>query len=238
MDKTIRSKRPAALEPVAGKPVTANRRGRPRKADAEMRMGTREALLRAARELMIAKNSVDISLSEVAEITGYSPGLIVYHFQNKEKLLLSLIEGDAHMAVRQLHGLASMDLPPDKKMRMHIAGIFNAYCKTPYANRLLNELMQNSSAESSKHVSEVFLKPIADFQRNLLEEGLAQRLFREVDPTDFYFIVLGACDHLFARRSALADIFGVTEIAEDVRRRYSKSLIDLVMAGIAAERPQ
>lgn len=189
-------------------------------------------LLRAARNLMVAKNSVEISLAEVAEITGNSPGLIVYHFQNKENLLLSLIEGDAREAVKQMEGLASMDLSPDKKMRMHIAGIFNAYCKTPYANRLLNELMQNCSQESAKHVSEVFLKPIADFQRGLLEEGLAKGVFREVNATDFYFIVLGACDHLFARRSALADIFGVAEITDEVRRRYSKSLTDIVMSGI------
>lgn len=199
-----------------------------------MRLGTREALLLAARDLMIAKNSVDISLAEVAEITGNSPGLIVYHFQNKERLLLSLIEIDAQMAVKQLEGLASMDLPPDKKMRLHVAGIFNAYCKTPYANRLLNELMQNSSSESAKRVSQVFLKPIADFQRNLLEEGRALGVFREINAADFYFIVLGACDHLFARRSALADIFGIAEITEEVRRRYSKSLIDMVMNGITA----
>ena len=95
--------------------------------DGENRLNTRQALLQAARDLMIAKNSVDISLAEVAEITGNSPGVIVYHFQNKEKLLLSLIEQDAQAAVAQLQGLSSMELSPDKKMRMHIAGIFNTY---------------------------------------------------------------------------------------------------------------
>lgn len=233
MEKTIK-KSTSTLLYGKDQAAASRRRGRPSKVDTDMRISTREALLRAARNLMISKNSIEISLAEVADITGNSPGLIVYHFQNKEKLLLSLIEFDAKEAVKQLEGLVSMQLPPDKKMRMHIAGIFNTYCKTPYANRLLNELMQNSSSESAKHVSEVFLKPIADFQKNLLEEGLRLGIFREINPTDFYFIVLGACDHLFARRSALADIFGVAEITDEVRRRYVRSLTDIVMNGIMA----
>jgi TetR/AcrR family transcriptional regulator len=215
-------------------PRPAGKRGRPRKSETDSRTATRDSLLQAARDAMVAKNSIDVSLAEISEITGNSPGLIVYHFQNKEGLLLSLIELDAAKATSQLEGLRALDIPADKKMRMHIGGILSAYFKTPYANRLLNELMQNASPESARHVSEVFLKPIADFQRDLLDQGVKEGVFRPVDPTDFYFIILGACDHLFARPSALKNIFGVERITDETRRRYSKSLTDLVMAGIAA----
>lgn len=210
------------------------KRGRPKRADVELRGNTREGLLQAASELMISKNSVDISLAEVAEITNKSAGLIVYHFSNKEGLLLALLERDAAKAVEQLRELSGMKLPVQKKMRMHIGGLINAYYKTPYANRLLHELMQNASSESAQRVSEIFLKPIADFQRDLLEQGLREGVFREVDPTDFYFIVVGACDHLFARRCVLTHIFDIGEITEHIKKRYSHSLVDMVMAGILA----
>ena len=209
-------------------------RGRPRRADAELRGDTRVGLLQAASDLMIAKNSVDISLAEVSALTGKSPALSVYHFSNKEGLLLALLERDAAKAVAQLRELATLDLPVEKKMRMHIGGLINAYHKTPYANRLLHELMQNASEESARRVSEIFLKPIADFQKTLLEQGLRGGVFREVDPRDFYFIVVGACDHLFARRCVLTHIFDTAEISEETKKHYAQSLIGIVMAGILA----
>lgn len=228
MNKKNLSQKPNAT--AAPLQVAARRRGRPRKIEGDSKPDSREALLNAARQLMIEKNSIDISLAEVADITGHSPGLIVYHFQNKENLLVSLIKEDAKDSIKQLQGLKAMDLPVDKKMRMHISGIFNAYYRRPYAHRLLNELMENSSPDASRKATEELLRPIADFQRDLLDLGVRQGVFRPFDPVDFYFIVLGACDQLFARRTALAEIFGVTEISEAVRQRYCKSLIDMVMS--------
>jgi TetR/AcrR family transcriptional regulator len=208
------------------------RRGRPSLVELENRLGTRSGLILATSELMIAKDSVEISLSEIAKVTGQNQALVKYHFGNKEGLLMALVEQDAAMAVKQLNELKAMELPVDKKLRMHIGGIINTYFKAPYLNRLLHHLMQNSTERNARRVNEIFVEPIAVFYSEILKQGYDEGLFREIDPMDFYFILVGASDHFFSRRRALSFSFDVDNITEELKRNFTKSLVDIVMNGI------
>lgn len=196
---------------------------------------TRLDLLNAASEIMIAKDSIDFSLSEICLRTGLSAPLIQYHFGNKEGLLLAIIERDAARAVAQLDALAAMPTSADRKLRMHIEGFVKAYFRTPYLNRLLHYMMA-SGDDVAKRVSDVFVKPITVFQKNLLDQGVAEGIFRPIDPMCFYFIIVGACEHMFARRCALQHVFGVDAITDEIRRDYGQAIMDLVLQGISTGR--
>ena len=56
---------------------------------------TADKLLVAAGELMIERNSVEISLADIAQKSGVNAALVKYHFGNKDGLLLALLERDA-----------------------------------------------------------------------------------------------------------------------------------------------
>lgn len=213
-------------------PARAAKRGRPSRADLASRVGAREALLKATSDLMIAKDSVDFSLSEVAEMTGQSPALVKYYFGSKEGLLLALIELDAAEAVEQLRQLRAMDLPAVTKLRMHIGGLVNAYFRAPYGNRLLHTLTQDASLESAQYVAKIFLQPIADLQRELLAKGVEEGVIKAIDPMHFYFMVLGACDQFFSRRGALSLVFGQTEITKEMKVSYARTVTDVVLNGL------
>lgn len=232
-DPKTRRLRPAPDTSAGTKPQ--GRRGRPSLVEMADRGETRLGLLKAARDLMIANDTVDFTLSQLASATGQSPALVKYHFGNKEGLLLALIELDATTAVAGMTALQATDLPVEQQMRLHIHGLINAYFRAPYANRLLQALMQSSSPEEARRVSDSFMKPVADFQAGLLERGVREGVFRPMEPIEFFFIVVGSCDHFFSRRSAMAHLFGVDEINADLKNSYSRTLADIVMKGIAAE---
>ena len=177
----------------------ASKRRGPRKGTG--REQTRADLLRAASDAMIAKGSIDISLNDVGQRTGLSAPLIQYHFGSKEGLLLALIERDAAKAVAMLQELASMPISPDRKLRMHIEGFVKSFFRAPYLNILLNSQMQGGEEAVAKRVSDVFVAPIAAFQREVLEQGVKEGLFRAVEPMYFYFLIVGACENLFSRLS-------------------------------------
>ncbi|MGE4323710.1 MAG: TetR/AcrR family transcriptional regulator [Sphingobium sp.] len=86
-------------------------------------MDTREYLIQAAADVMIAKDSADISLSEIADKTGLSAALVQYHFGNKEGLLVALLERDGAKALGQLRQLEAMDLSAPAKLRIHVGGL-------------------------------------------------------------------------------------------------------------------
>ena len=196
------------------------------------RNATAEKLLDAASELMIARSSIEISLSDIAQKSGANAALVKYHFGNKDGLLLALLARDAATEVANLEYLLAQPISPTAKLKLHISGIIRAYHRFPYMNRLIHYLLHESSAEAADEVSKFFVAPLLDFHRRLIEEGVAQGEFRAVDPVLFYTSLIGACDHLFFGRHALSRAIGVGPVTDDVCRQYIAHMEALICGGI------
>lgn len=197
-----------------------------------VRNSTAERLLAAASALMIERNSIELSLADIAQKSGANAALVKYHFGNKEGLLLALLARDAEAQFSNLKFLLAQPISPTEKLRLHIAGIVNAYYRSPYMNRLIHFLLHGSSESSADSVSVFFIKPLLDFQRRLLDEGVAAGQFRKVDPIFFYTHVVGACDHLFHGRHAMERAAGVGEVTDEVRRNYIDYMIETLLGGM------
>lgn len=193
---------------------------------------TAEKLLAAASDLMIEHGSLEISLNEIAQRSGVNAALVKYHFGNKEGLLLALLARDARSEVRDLDYLLAQPISPSAKLKLHIAGIIKAYRRFPYMNRLIHLLLHASSERATAEVSEFFVKPLFEFQRRLLEMGVAAGEFRAVDPVQFYTCLIGACDHLFFGRHALSHAANVGPVADEDCHGYIAFLTDMIFAGL------
>lgn len=214
------TRRGAKPAPKAAKGVTA------------AKGATADRLLAAAGELMIASNSIDVSLSEIAQRSGVNSALVKYHFGNKEGLLLALLARDAATEMTHLDYLLAQPIPPTAKLKLHIMGIIKAYRQFPYMNRLIHYLLHESSAKAADEVSKFFVGPLLDFQRRLLAEGVAAGEFRDVDPVLFYTSLIGACDHLFYGRHAMSRAIGVGPVTDEVCRQYIAHMEALVLGGM------
>jgi AcrR family transcriptional regulator len=193
---------------------------------------TADKLLVAASELMIERNSIDVSLSDIAQKSGINAALVKYHFGNKDGLLLALLARDAATEVTNLEYLLAQPITPTAKLKLHIAGIIKAYYQFPYMNRLIHYLLHESSTEAADEVSKFFVGPLLDFQRRLLAEGVAAGEFREVDPVLFYTSLIGACDHLFFGRHAMTRAAGVGPVTDKVCRDYIAHMEALIFGGM------
>ena len=198
---------------------------------------TAAKLLKAAGELMTERNSIDISLSELARKSGINAALVKYHFGNKEGLLLALLVRDSQSEIDNLDYLMRRPISPTEKLRLHIGGIIKAYHRFPYLNRLIHRLLYESNEKSAKEVSRFFARPVFEFQRKLLEEGVAAGEFRKVDPMLFYISLIGACDHLFHGRTAVSPVLKIGAVTDEVRRRYVTHMTELICGGILKTAP-
>lgn len=197
---------------------------------------TKNRLIAAAREIMTERNAVDFSLQEVAARSGLNSALVKYHFGNKDGLLLAILEQDAGQAVAQMRRLASLDISATAKLEAHVKGVIETYYRHPYLNRLVHLMMHERGEESAEQVARFFVSPLVAFQRNILETGMASGEFRRVDPIFIYHSVIGACEHLFSSRLAMDRVFGAVPIDDDLCRRYTAHVIDLVCRGLVLER--
>nr|WP_255326422.1 TetR family transcriptional regulator [Sphingobium sp. EM0848] len=197
------------------------------------KISSRAILLNAAAELMIERNSIEVSLNEIAQRSQLNSALVKYYFGSKNGLMLALCENVLGAGLEQLKGLVEMDLPVVEKLKLHIKGIINVYFRYPFVNRLIHAMLMEQ--ELAIRVSETISKPLAETQRLLLQEGMESGQFKRIDPMMFYFIVLGACDQLFFGQHVLNHAFGIDRIDEVLRRDYTNALLDLVLGGILTD---
>jgi AcrR family transcriptional regulator len=193
---------------------------------------TADKLVAAASELMIERNSIEISLSDIARKSGVNAALVKYHFGNKDGLLLSLLARVAAAEMTDLEYLLAQPMTATDKLRLHIAGIIRAYRQFPYMNRLIHYLLYESSAAAADEVSRFFVAPLLDFHRRLLAEGLKAGEFRDVDPVLFYTSLIGACDHLFFGRHAMSRAIGIGPVTDEVCRQYIAHMEALICGGL------
>jgi TetR/AcrR family transcriptional regulator len=194
---------------------------------------SRSILLQAAADLMIERGTLKISLNEIAQRSQLNSALVKYYFGSKNGLMLALAEEILGSGLNQLDGLLKMDLPVDEKLKLHIKGVINVYFRYPFINRLIHAML--SEKELAIKVSETISKPLAQTQRQLLQEGMDSGKFKTIDPMIFYFIVLGACDSLFFSQHVLNHAFGITKIDEKLKRDYTDELLNMVLSGILTD---
>ena len=196
---------------------------------------TRDALLAAASELMRARDTLAVSISDIAAQAGVNSALVKYYFGNKNGLLLALLERDLTLSITQLRELLEMDLKPSQKMRYHLRGLIRVYFRFPYLNRLLIAIIRDESEETGRALAEAYLRPIAEAYARLIAEGVAAGEFKPIDARFFYFTIIGACDQIFSSRFVLKYVHGIDAIDDDLRRTYVDQVITLIMDGLLAQ---
>src|ERR1700709_33744 len=193
---------------------------------------TADRLLVAASELMIERNSIDVSLSDIAQKSGINAALVKYHFGNKDGLLLALLARDAATEMAQLDYLWAQPITPTAKLKLHIAGIIRGYHQFPYMNRLIHYLLHESSANAADEVSNFFVAPLLGLHGRLLAEAVKAGEFRNIDPVLFYTSLIGACGHLFFGRHAMSRATGVGPVTDEVCRQYIMHMEALICGGM------
>jgi AcrR family transcriptional regulator len=193
--------------------------------------GARGKLLDAAGALIIERQSIDISLADIAAKAGLNSALVKYYFGGKTGLLVALLQRDAARALAVMEELLGMTISAGQKMRLHLRGIMNTYKRSPYLNRLLHELLNGPDEAVRQETHRLLVQPVFNCQRHILAEGVASGEFRPVDHRIFYLAAIGACDQFMQTESVL-------KLSEDgidldaFRDQYIAHVVDMVMASL------
>lgn len=202
----------------------------------EEKVGTREALLQAASDLMRERDTLEISLSEIADNVGVNPALVRYYFGNKMGLMIALLDRDLSAGLEDFQALIAMNASPTMRMNHHLSGLIKAYFRFPYLNRLLVSIMQDAPKEKAQMVADKYIRPICEGYEVLLAEGVRAGEFKPVDAKLFYFLITGACDQIFSARYALRYVYGISEIDDELRMAYVKQARTIILSGLLETR--
>jgi AcrR family transcriptional regulator len=194
---------------------------------------TAEKLLVAAHDLMVERAGQGASVSEICARAQVNVAMVKYCFGSKDGLLDALLDRALRQLAGELERLSAAELPPEAKLRRHVGEIVRNYVRFPYVNRLMNERLLSADPDAVDRISQSFARPARDFYAALLAEGCAGGAWRELDPTLFFFSVVGLCEFLFSARPLLERAFDEPMDA-DLVERYSTQVADLVVGGVTA----
>lgn len=204
-----------------------------RAARREERSASAEALLNATAQLLSEATTIDVSLNEISQRASVNSAMIKYYFGNKEGLLLALLERDAETAMTALKALSEMDIPAQKKLKIHINGIINAYYRSPYINRLIHYMVESGSPAASKRVAQIFIEPMIDVYRDIVAQGVREGVLKEVDPGLLYYCLVGAADHIFHAGYSVPSTLGVDRLDDGIKQKYAELICDIYLRGLA-----
>jgi len=198
----------------------------------DVQVEAREQLLVTASRLMREGDTIDISLSELSKAAGLNSALVKYYFGNKGGLMREVLVRDMREIHAALANLLGEDLDPEARMRRHVAGVVDTLFQVPYIQRLLMQLLAESTQAESQRLADAYLMPIYSAYDRLIGDGVEAGVFREVDPHMFFFTLIGSADRFFAARLFLHYCFGEDPLTDELRDRYRDHAIDFVMAGL------
>lgn len=193
--------------------------------------GARERLLEAAAALIIERESIEISLADIAAKANLNSALVKYYFGSKTGLLVALLQRDAARALSSMEELLSLKISAGEKLRLHLRGIMNTYKRSPYLNRLLHALLHGPDNAVQREVHRLLVQPVFNCQRHILAEGVASGEFRRVDHRIFYLSAIGACDQFMQTE-------GVVMLSQDgikldvFREEYINHVVNMVVASL------
>ena len=192
---------------------------------------TAEKLLVAAHDLLVERAGQNASVSDICARAEVNVAMVKYCFGSKDGLLDALLERALQRLAAEIERLSDADLGPEDKLRRHVAGIVRNYVRFPYVNRLMNERLLAGNPDAVDRISLSFAIPARNWYAALLAEGRAAGAWRELDPTLFFFSVIGLCEFLFSARPLLERAFD-EHIDAGLVERYSTQVAEMVLAGI------
>lgn len=204
---------------------------------------TREALISAGTDLFAEHGFDGVRVEQIAETSGVNKALINYHFGGKAGLYTAILKATFGGMTQKVAVLMAEDVTPDEKLRELIRAIGRMVESRPNLPRMLLREILSGGERIDAETLPNFLAMFAAV-RAIVEEGMRDGQFREVDPFSTHLGLIGSLMFFFSterfRREKLSDpgIRLPPNFRQPKPTDYIKHIEELMVRGLAADKPR
>lgn len=151
-----------------------------------------QAILRGAAMTFQEFGYAQTTLEDVARRVGVNRATLYYYVGTKEELLVALLYRPIHQMTANMKAIASLDLPPDEKLRRSLMRYAVDMSETPelfiFLAENLHQVMTGREADDIAANADDYGKVLA----RVIADGVAAGCFRDdVDPKLAVLAILG-----------------------------------------------
>jgi TetR/AcrR family transcriptional regulator len=193
----------------------------------------REALIEATCELLKEVPPRLLTRAQVARLSGVDPSLIRYYFKNVHVLLIEAAKLFNQKYVQKI-GLLNQQTgkDPEARIKVRIGALIDLIAEYPYYQRLVVEEILESDHPEAKALMERMTTGGVDSYGSIVEDGVAQGLFRQVDPKLLFTTVIGLAEFQTTAHALVNLAERKGQIDVEFRDTYKQFVIELVLRGL------
>jgi TetR/AcrR family transcriptional regulator, cholesterol catabolism regulator len=151
---------------------------------------TRDDILEAAAQVFRQKGFHGASMQDIAKAVNLQKPSLYHHVSSKQEILLALLDRALELLLERISAISSQDIPADQKIQEMVRAYLQILAENTDLSAVL--LFEHRSLERKQHARHV---PNRDrfeaLWRNVLEEGVAARIFVCDDPALTTRAILG-----------------------------------------------
>lgn len=169
----------------------------------------------------------------IAAQTGVTKAMIYYYFDSKEDLYRAVMERCFNEDLKLVDALRLDELPPQEALVIALRAMLQKMSVNPQmASIFALEAIQNQGKYYPKQTSEILYGKLMC----LLEQGVADGVFRQLEPRHTAINIVGSCAFYFITLENIKYLWpGKKMLGKEMTQQHAQSALDMVLAGILAE---
>jgi TetR/AcrR family transcriptional regulator len=191
---------------------------------------TKTQILDAAEAEFAATGLSAARTEAIAAKTGVTKAMIYYYFQNKEELYRAVLERCFTEALGMMEQLQLDCVTPDLALVRLLEQLLCCMSENPRIGCILTlEAIQNKGRYYPIQFGDLLYGTIIQ----ILEQGIALGVFRQLEPRHTAVNIVGTCAFYFTAQENLKHLWqGKRMLGKEQLQSHTQEAIDLIMAGV------
>jgi len=215
---------------VVEQPKKIQRRSRERGKETEQR------ILDAAEHVFARAGYAGARTKEIADAAGVTKAMIHYYFDSKEQLFRAVLDRILFELIKLVQEVTSLETSRAARLDSFIRGFFDYVTRHPHFGRL-TFLGGGEESPYFDNIVRGFFRPLFARGVEFINQGIAEGIFRQVDPPQFLLAIYAVtmeymADARFVSMVLEADAMGTKQLT--ARR---EALMDMVYSTLGIQRP-
>ncbi|MBS1737439.1 MAG: TetR/AcrR family transcriptional regulator [Bacteroidetes bacterium] len=196
-------------------------------------MDKKETIINSAIELFSLKGYEGTSVRDIAADAGINVAMINYYFGSKEKLFESIVEHRASFLKgvfeelinnKQLSGIEKMDIIIDNTIERKFSGL-------NFHHIMHRELALQHRPQLKEAISDILLRNVTSI-KNIIEEGISNGEFKQVDIELTLTTLLGTIHYLLTSDTLCRKILGKPKSFKPYQNKNLKDRISIYIKNL------